>query len=255
MNKYKKYLFFLSFLIVLSALFSCYLKYYQTMWRNEYNDWVITFKYPKDIVVSDKEFEDFKYFEKDTLHVQKYNLDSFIWLCDSDKSSFKRDESYFRKIIQEIKEWKWGSIDHISCNETVGDIKTTPITIDWINWLVINYYFTQDDELWCLSQFNTELLLVKDINNIYSFVVKNNFWEIYDYLVDYKDESWEACIYNFECRSTEKYQQEAKDASNIIQEYYKNWKSLLWTHYKGFENNDEIIKHIFQTLKIKEKIY
>lgn len=248
----KENLLFVFIIVILLFLSRNYWGYFQTIWWTEYNNWVISFRHPKDIIVSDKEFEDFKYFEKDTLHVQKYNLNWLIWECIW---SFGRDESYFRNIIQEIQEWKWGTIDHISCNATIWDIQTTPITVDWINWLVINYYFTQDDQLGCLTQFNTELLLVKDINNIYSFTVKNNFWEVYKYLLNYKGQYWEACIYSMDGRSTEKYIQEAIIASDMIQKYYKNWESLLWTDYEWFEKNDQIIKKIFRTIKIKEKRY
>lgn len=224
-----------------------------------YDDWEISFTYPWKLIVTNKEFEDFKFFEKENIHVKKYNFDSLIWKCIEWWSDVRSDWSVNEKnkllkdltlenksILKNIQEWKEfdNNLDHFSCYSTVWSYKSTPIKLDWLNWVILNYYFTQDPWMWCLTQFNTELLLVKDLNNIYSIMFKNNFWDVFNYLSKYKWEYWEICISNNS--------EEWDKISNLISKFYESWVSLIWTEYEVFEKNDKIIKEIINSVKIKK---
>jgi hypothetical protein len=227
-----------------------------------YDDWELSFIYPWKLVVSNKEFEDFKFFENVNIHVKKYNFNSLMWSCiewwseirsdwnSNEKNKLFKDLTLENKsILKNIKEWNSfnNNLDHFSCYATKWSIKSTPIKLNWLNWVILNYYFTQDPWMWCLTQFNTELLLVKDLDNIYSIMFRNNFWDVFNYLNQYKWEYWEVCLYPNVWIN----QENAEDASNKVSDFYEKWNSLIWTEYESFEKNDKIIKEIINTVKIK----
>lgn len=244
---------------------SCYEWYIRENWSCKkdikiYDNWEISFIHPWKLIIDNKEFEDFKFFEKENILVKKYNFDSLMWDCISWWSSVrsnwdKQKENKLKTelteenktILKNIQSWlkSNNTLDHISCNFTTWPIKTTPILVNWINWVLINYYFTQDRDMACLTQFNTELLLVKDLDTIYSVVFKNNFWNVLNYLNQFKWEYWEACLIDFE------WEFRSKNISDNIVNFYKNWNSLYWTDYEWFEENYNIIKEIINTIKIK----
>jgi hypothetical protein len=240
-----------------------------------YDNWEISFTYPWKLIVDNKEFEDFKFFEKENIIVKKYNFDTIVSNClnwlknrldwevngtmwewkwriktkEEANKVYSDKKIEYKKYINWIKDWNlnaWNkNFDHFTCNVTEWPISVKPIEIDWIKWVIINYYFTQDNNMACLSQFNTELLLIKDLDNIYSILFKNNFWNVLDYLNQFKWEYWEACLIDsqWEFRS--------KVISDNIVNFYKNWTSLYWTDYEWFEKNYYIIKEIINTVKIK----
>lgn len=250
---------------------SCYEWYIKENWSCKkdikiYDNWEISFSYPWKLIIDNKEFEIFKFFEKENIFVKKYNFENFTnncfwswwWLPGEYDINWKLTKEWEKRLLLEknnIKEVIWNIIkwnfkkddffDHISCWSTIWPIKTTPILVNWINWVLINYYFTQDRDMACLSQFNTELLLVKDLDNIYSIVFKNNFWNVLNYLNQFKWEYWEACLIDFE------WEFRSKNISDNIVNFYKNWNSLYWTDYEWFEENYNVVKEIINTIKIK----
>ena len=232
-------------------------------WKT-YNNWTISFKYPSNLVVSNKEFETFGFNDSSNIHVYTYTfsqifdkiIDNDLYRAlmenkDIDTIKYSKEQTqHYKEILQDIKDWKWVKsvsskdfFDHFSSWRTEWAISAFPITINWINWLVVNYYFTQDSTAGCLSQFNTELMVVKDENTIISIMFKNNFWWVKNLLNKYNGGS-EVCIWNDWDYKI------AEDASNYIEKYYEYGESLEWTKYQVFADNDELITKIIYTFQL-----
>lgn len=240
-----------------------------------YDNWEISFSYPWKLIIDNKEFEDFKFFEKENILVKKYNFDSLTWYCldwlknrleweinwtmwewiwriktkNEANKIYSDKKNEYEEYINWIKSWELNAkiikFDHFTCNATKWPISVTPIEINWIKGEVINYYFTQDADMGCLTQFNTELLLVKDLDNIYSIMFKNNFWNFFNYLKKIKWDSIEVCL------SDNLSYLDAKETSEKIINFLKYWISLDWTDYESFQSNYNIINEIINSIKIK----
>ena len=108
-----------------------------------------------------------------------------------------------------------------------------------------NYYFTQDPWLACFSEINTELLLVKDENTIYSIMFKYNFWSAYTFMLPYKDSDDEICIYHT-------YPGLAWTWNDDIEDFF--WyriSSLKGKSVEPFEKTYDLINEIISTIAIK----
>ena len=231
-------------------------------WWIEYNDWSISFRHPWDFVVSDEPFEDFTFFEPTNINVQIYNFNTLIepiiseewqteeffsdWHSENSWTFFDEKRKQYKRLLDKIKNWEDVDIsemfDHYSGFWTMGPYSVSKVNINWVNWLIIRYYFTQDPKMGCVTQFNTELLLVKNENAIYSIMFKNNFWWVYELVKSFEWES-EACLYDT-------IKDEAENVSNKIEQYYRYWKTLQWTPYVVFEENDKIISDIIETVHL-----
>ncbi|MFA5917635.1 MAG: hypothetical protein WC850_05380 [Candidatus Gracilibacteria bacterium] len=234
-----------------------------------YDNGEVSFTYPGKLIVDNKEFEDFKFFEKENIFVKKYNLDSFMkeeigrikgyWESGmaeisrgssvklEEEKEIEKSKNDYKIILEKIKKGEDDIVpfSHIQAPISNG-FNTTNISINGYNGLIINYYFTEDSTMGCITQFVTELLVVKDLNNIYSVMFQNNFGNVLNYLKQFKGDDGEVCLYNSGISDTK-----SEEASNKIWDYYKNGNSLYGTDYEGFEENYNIIKEIINTIKIK----
>lgn len=253
---------------------SCHESYKRENWSCKkdikiYDNWEVSFTYPWKLIVDNKEFEDFKFFEKENIFVKKYNLDSFMkeeigrikwywesWMAEisrwssvklEEEKEIEKSKNDYKIILEKIKKWEDDIVPFSHIQAPISNwFNTTNISINGYNWLIINYYFTEDSTMGCITQFVTELLVVKDLNNIYSVMFQNNFWNVLNYLKQFKWDDGEVCLYNSGISDTK-----SEEASNKIWDYYKNWNSLYWTDYEWFEENYNIIKEIINTIKIK----
>lgn len=228
----------------------------------EYNDWSISFQHPRNFIISDEPFEDFTFFEPTNINIQIYNFNTLVepiisdewqkedffsdWYEKDSLTFFTEKRKQYRKLLDKIKNWEDIEVsklfDHFSGFWTMGPYSISKVNINWVNWLIIHYYFTQDPGMGCVTQFNTELLLVKNEDAIYSIMFKNNFWWVYDLVKSFEWEN-EACLYYT-------IKDEAENVSNKIEQYYRYWKTLQWTPYVVFEENDKIIKDIIKTVQV-----
>lgn len=232
----------------------------------------ISFTYPSYLNVSEKPFEVFEFFNSENIHVTKHNIASLVTSCVDSLSEIRSDgdkvrqkklknelfEEYKNKIL---KIQKWDDIypmdyfDYISCNFTkwpINILQTT--TNDWTNGAIINYYFTQDDESGCLTQVNTELLLVKNENQIYSIIFRNNFWEFLSYMQNLRTKYWwklseEACMTN-DIWNNWLYEDSAKQSADDVPAYFSRGISLWNKRYRWIENNDKIIQEIIKSVTL-----
>jgi hypothetical protein len=164
-----------------------------------------------------------------------------------EEKEIEKSKNDYKIILEKIKKWEDDIVPFSHIQAPISNwFNTTNISINGYNWLIINYYFTEDSTMGCITQFVTELLVVKDLNNIYSVMFQNNFWNVLNYLKQFKWDDGEVCLYNSGISDTK-----SEEASNKIWDYYKNWNSLYWTDYEWFEENYNIIKEIINTIKIK----
>lgn len=238
----------------------------------EYKNYGLSFIYPSYLNVTEKPFEVFQFFNSDNMHVKKYSLQTLVTSCvdslaerrsDGDKSKQEQLKkelfAEYRKKILKIQEW--GDIypmdyfDYISCGATEWPINFLETkSKDGTNWIVINYYFTQDDKMGCLTQVNTELLLVKNENEIYSIIFRNNFGDFRSYMEWFRTKySWklseEACMMNNDWKEW-LYAVSAEKSADDLPNYFSRGVSLRGNGYDWIEYNDKIIQKIISTVKI-----
>ena len=233
----------------------------------------VSFTYPSYLNVTEKSFEVFQFFNSDNIHVKKYDLQSLVKSCvdslaerrsdgNKDKEEQLKKDLFtgYKDAILKIQKWEEiypnDYLDYISCWFTEGSINfLSKKSIDGTNWSIINYYFTQDDEMGCLTQVNTELFLVKNENEIYSIMFRNNFWDFRSYMEWFRAKygwklSEEACIGNNDSNKEWIYWDIAKQSANDIPNYFSRGVSLQGTKYGWIEDNDKIIQEIISTVKL-----
>lgn len=231
------------------------------LWWTTYDNWEITFQYPEGLRVSESDFWSFDYFNWININIKKYNYDSYldeiagdywIWameLSEKELNDYKKQKKIQNiDVLTSVKNWtrKWEKLCTYWCSVTAGVIWSKKISINWVNWILNNYYFTQDPWLACFTQINTEVLLVKDENTIYSIMFKYNFGDAYTFMYPYKTtSSSEICIYDV-------YRSLASSWNDDI-EWFFGYKisSLQWKDVAPFEKTYNKIIEIAKTINFK----
>jgi len=233
-------------------------------WKEfKYRD-LFSFKYPDGLNVSTSKFVSYNWMLLDNystnIYINVYDFEDFIApLLDKSYNgnvmplaTLNEDwkKWYYQALLTDIGNWYWVKtanspefFDHISLYNTIWPIAAHKINVDWVNWLLVNYYFTDDKSKWCASQFVTELLLVKNYNEIISIIFENNFWAVADlfkkwwfYFPDtysyIETEQWQFC--------------DKKTSTENVEEFYKYW----WhSRPDEFELNYKVIEEIIRTIK------
>lgn len=228
-------------------------------WWVKYNNWELSFQHPDWLEVSETEYENFSYLNWININIQKYDYNSYlnkiswdlgIWVDDLNNNEYnnvkKQDLIKKREILTSIQDWtrNWEKLCTYWCGVTKGIIWSKKITINWIHWILNNYYFTQDPELACFSEINTEILLVKNEKNIYSIMFKYNFWDAYTFLYPYNTSFSEICIYDT-------YPWLASSWNKDIEDFF--WykiDSLQWKSVAPFEKTYNMILDITKTIHL-----
>lgn len=229
-------------------------------WWETYNDWYLSFQYPEWLIISNAEFEDFTYFDWPNINIVRYDYDSYLnkiikdeWIRAVDLEEWeiedyeKQNKFKYKNIIDLAKkwDWDWSKICTYDCSWTAWIIWSRRMDIWKTPWILNNYYFTQDDWLACLSQFNTELLLFTE-KYVYSIMFKYNFWDVYTFLYPYKTDYGEACMYTQWSSLTH-----FAEVSKTVEDFF-NYKTetLNWTYVESFEKNYNIILKIIDTISL-----
>lgn len=233
-------------------------------WKEfKYRD-LFSFKYPDGLIIKNQIFIydwfNTYYDYSPNIYIHVYDFDDFMgsilggyYYDTSDfflKANDNEKKEHYKLILENITNWNWVKtiqssdfFDHLSRYETIWPIAAHKINVDWINWLLINYYFTDDKSKWCASQFVTELLLVKNYNEIISIIFKNNFWAVADLFKKW----WFYFPGTYSYVETEQWQFCDKTIStDNIEEFYKYW----WHSWPDeFELNYKVIEEIIRTIK------
>ena len=231
-------------------------------WKEfKYRD-LFSFKHPDWLVINNQKYVTLNtFFERTNVYVHVYDFEDFIIPMLSEHyngnvmplAALNEDWKrwYYQTLLTNIGNWYWVKtvnspefFDHISLYNTIWPIAVHKINVDWVNWLLINYYFTDDKSKWCVSQFVTELLLVKNYDEIISIVFKNNFWAV-DYMLHwswYYLDDYDYIYYDWQYCNEDNYR-----LTSDLEEFYKYWWNTV---HSSFQENYEIINEIIRTIKI-----
>ena len=239
-------------------------------WWSIYDDWTLTFEYPSTLKIKDDnspdDSDDIKsnFFNSPNIIIKKFDYDSYLEYVSWDfwvramELSEKELEDYqkqadlsIRAALDSVKNGKWNWRNLCTfwwCWATAWVIWTKDVIINWIHWIINNYYHTQDSWLACFTQIHTEILLVKDENTIYSLYFNYNFADAYTYLYKYKDyyKYGELCLYDV-------YPKQASSINDLVEWFFEYEKaSLVWTEVEGFEKTYDMILEISNTIEIRD---
>jgi len=231
-------------------------------WWVKYDDWKLSFYHPSDLKVSNERFSVFEFLNWININVYKYDYETYLRLVSEDywimpfaeewtdqqfEDYYKERSPHYKAILDSIKNWNWNweTICTYWCDVARWVIWTKPIKLNWVNWLINNYYFTQDPDLVCLSEVNTELLLVKD-NTIYTIMFKYNFGDVYDFLKLYKEDSSEICLNYWK-----KINRDAIEINETVENFLSYKTDYIWWEASSFKTNYDIILEMIDTVELK----
>lgn len=228
--------------------------------------------YPKKLSIEKWTYSTFNFFDSSNIFVNKTTRNDLFswciaWRVNMMNISYPADRwpytsweiedmanktwNQYNDLYESVKDWRTLSnentrmLDHISCLNTEWVISTKYIDIWWHNSLLSYYYITQDDSLWCLSQYVTNLLIPINKNEVYSITFQNNFGDSLLFLKQYANWYWEACLYD------KGWANMAKSYSDELLEYYTNGTPIYTNNLKSFVDNDIIFSNIIKSIKIQ----
>lgn len=254
---------------------------YMTWWV-EYQTWSISISHPSQISINNNKFDEFKIYPNKNIYISKETFGSLVWKCieypwiiepesESEKKEFVADQqkakARYTKIFKEImngtiKEWAipdvsdeyLGRFDPHSCWFTKWPINLKKISVDGINGVVIDYNATQDDSLDCITALFKEVLLVKNMDEIYRITFDYNFGRYGEMVIEdgiknsdfplenkwsYYD--WEVCL-------SEVLNDRSWSFISWMEEFLKTWE---WNANLYFKSAVDIINEIIKTIQIR----
>lgn len=251
---------------------------YMTWWV-KYQTWGISISHPPQIFINDNKFNEFKIYPNKNIYISKETFESLVWKCieypwiiepqsESEEKEFIADQqkakARYTKILKEImnstiKEWAipdvsdeyLGRFDPHSCWFTKWPINLKKISVDGINWVVIDYNATQDDSMDCITVLFKEVLLVKSMDEIYKITFDYNFWKYWEGIikngVSSKDLAnkwsyyeWELCLYD-------KLDEENGSVIKRWEEYIKTWE---WNVSLDFKVAVDVVNEMIKSIQI-----
>ena len=232
-------------------------------WWVKYDDWKLSFYHPSNFKISNERFTALSFLNWININVYKFDYNTYLrWLCDdlgvmpyAEGWTEQQFEEYYKKriphyeaILDSIKNWNWNGEEICTywCGETKWVIWTKPVKVNWINWLINNYYFTQDEYLACFSEINTELLLPMD-DGIYTIMFKYNFGDVNDFLKLYKEEGdTEICLNYWKKKNAD-----AIAIDEKVEDFFSYKVDYLWGEASSFKTNYDIILEMIDTVELK----
>ena len=251
-------------------------------WWLEYQTWGISISHPPQIFINDNKFNEFKIYPNKNIYISKETFESLVWKCieypwiiepesESEKKEFIADQqkakARYTKIFKEImngtiKEWAipdvsdeyLGRFDPHSCWFTKWPINLKKISVDGINGVVIDYNATQDDSLDCITALFKEVLLVKNMDEIYKITFDYNFGRYGEMVIEdgiknsdfplenkwsYYD--WEVCL-------SEVLNDRNWSLINWMEEHIKTWK---WSVNWYFKVAVDVVNEMIKTIQIR----
>ncbi len=156
---------------------------------------------------------------------------------------------YYKEVLHSIKGWFYEQslnengkhFDYRDCGKGIRLIGWKNVIIGWIQGLLLQYVDVKRNEPICSSNFTTELILVKSVNEIITLKLWENTSISWEWLT--KNAEWNLCATFDDVDS-------ARALLDKIMAYFGTGESLQNSPFAFLEQRDEELNDILMNIKI-----